>query len=256
MSFFLLLILINAFLKNGREILINLIDGSYKDKFWEKYNVLDSEIINIKNVIRGLTFVIDCKCDISNFHSLSVYNISCIMCQYFNLSKIETYDVMIGSLLHDIGKLAIPDEILKKESSLTKEEFEVMKNHVIYTYEILYNLKNDRILNIAANHHEKLNGKGYPRGISNLSLSERIVSVVDIFVALIQKRPYKEGFKKEKVIEILNRSVEVGEIDDKVVNSIIENYDYLESINSKVYNKYREKIKLLYNNCKNFIYKN
>ena len=167
MSFFLLLILINAFLKNGREILINLIDGSYKDKFWEKFNVLDSEIINIKNVIRGLTFVIDCKCDISNFHSLSVYNISCIMCQYFNLSKIETYDVMIGSLLHDIGKLAIPDEILKKESSLTKEEFEVMKNHVIYTYEILYNLKNDRILNIAANHHEKLNGKGYPRGISN-----------------------------------------------------------------------------------------
>lgn len=241
---------------NATEILNNLLDGSYKYKFWEEFNILDSEIISTEKIIECLAFIIDCKCYIEDFHSLSVSKTSCIICKYFNLSKIEYYNVMIGSLLHDIGKLAIPNEILKKESSLTKEEFEVMKKHVIYTYEILSNLKNDSILNIVANHHEKLNGKCYPRGISNLSLSERIVSVADIFIALIQKRPYKERFKKEKVIEILNKSVELGEIDNKVVNKIIENYDYLEAMNSMLYNKYREKILLLYNNYNKFICKN
>ncbi|WP_195988379.1 HD domain-containing phosphohydrolase [Clostridium sp. D53t1_180928_C8] len=241
---------------NATEILNNLLDGSYKCKFWEEFNLLDSGIVSIEKIIECLAFIIDCKCDIEDFHSLSVSNTSCIMCKYFNLNKTESYNVMVGSLLHDIGKIAIPDAILKKESSLTNEEFEVMKKHVIYTYEILSNLKNDSILNIAANHHEKLNGKGYPRGISNLSLSERIVSVADIFIALIQKRPYKERFKKEKVIEILNRSVKLGEIDNNVVKKVIENYDYLEAMNSMLYNKYREKIILLYNNYNKFIYKN
>lgn len=91
-----------------------MLDGSYKYKFWEEFNILDSEIISTEKIIECLAFIIDCKCYIEDFHSLSVSKTSCIICKYFNLSKIEYYNVMIGSLLHDIGKLAIPNEILKK----------------------------------------------------------------------------------------------------------------------------------------------
>lgn len=238
---------LNRFLDTNAKMAIeNVLNESYKENFWKEVDLLNYKVITIENIIVCLAFIIDCKCDITNFHSLSVSNTSCMLGKYFNLSENEYYNLKIGSLLHDIGKIAIPNEILKKEGSLTKAEFEIMKNHVVYTYEILSNLKHERILNIASNHHEKLNGKGYPRGISNLTLSEKIVAVADIFVALIQKRSYKDRFSKEKVIEILNNCVIKGEIDKEVVNTVIENYDYLEKMNNELYLLYNNEISLLY----------
>lgn len=247
---------LNRFLDTNAKMAIgNVLNESYKENFWKEVDALDYKVITIENIIACLAFIIDCKCDITNFHSLSVANTSCMLGKYFNLSENEYYNVKIGSLLHDIGKIAIPNEILKKEGTLTKDEFEIMKQHVVYTYEILSNLKNESILNIASNHHEKLNGKGYPRGISNLTLSGKIVAVADIFVALIQKRPYKDGFSKDKVIEILNKCVIKGEIDGEVVNKIIENYDYLEKMNNDLYSLYNNEIALLYDEYNNLLSK-
>lgn len=239
---------LNRFLDTNAKMAIeNVLNQSYKENFWKEVDALDHKVITIENIIVCLAFIIDCKCDITNFHSLSVANISCILGKYFNLSENEYYNVKIGSLLHDIGKIAIPNEILKKEGPLTKEEFEIMKQHVVYTYEILSNLSHEGILNIASNHHEKLNGKGYPRGLLDLTLSEKIVAVADIFVALIQKRSYKDGFSKDKVIEILSNCANKGEIDGEVVKKVIENYDYLEKMNNQLYSLYNHEITLLYN---------
>lgn len=240
---------------NAIEALSNLLNESYKENFWKEFDIVDYKIITIEKIIACLAFIIDCKCDITNFHSLSVSNTSCIIGKYFNLSKSEYYNIKIGSLLHDVGKIAIPNEILKKEGPLTKDEFDIMKQHVVYTYEILSNLKHESILNIASNHHEKLNGKGYPRGISNLTLSEKIVAVADMFVALIQKRSYKEAFSKDKVIKILNECVIKGQIDGEVVNKVIENYDYLEVMNKRLYDNYRRKIDSLNNEYSKFLSK-
>ena len=241
--------------KNAIESLSNLINGSYKESFWREFDTLDYKVITIEHIIVCLAFIIDCKCDITNFHSLSVSNTSCMIGKYFNLNKNEYYNLKIGSLLHDIGKIAIPNEILKKEGALTEDEFEIMKKHVVYTYEILSNLKHETILNIASNHHEKLNGKGYSRGLFDLTLSEKIVAVADIFVALIQKRSYKDGFSKDKVIEILNTCVIKGEIDKEVVNKVIENYDYLEKMNNELYLLYNNEISLLYDEYNNILSK-
>lgn len=227
---------------NGREAIRNLLDGSYIEKFWGYFDNIDFKKHDNRKIIKCLAFIIDCKCDITNFHSLSVYNISCMLANYLNIDKKEKEKIKMASLLHDIGKIAIPDEILKKESRLTKDEFNIMKQHVVYTYEILSYLNNEDILNIASNHHEKLNGKGYPRGISELSISERIVAVADIFSALIQKRSYKRELPKEQVIDILNNCVRLNEIDGDVVNKIIENYDYLEMTNNKLLNFYNKKV--------------
>lgn len=230
---------------NAIEAFTNLINEGYKEKVWECFDNMDYKNITEKEMMECIAFLIDCKCDITNFHSLSVSNISCILAKYFNLNKVEEDEIRIGSLLHDIGKIVIPDEILKKEGSLTEEEFKIMKKHVVYTYEILKNLKNERVLNIASNHHEKLNGKGYPRGISNLSFSEKIVAVADIFVALVEKRQYKDSFPKEKVVNILNNCVALGEIDGEVVNKVIENYDCLANENDKLFQFYNNKLLLL-----------
>ncbi|MEN8075328.1 HD domain-containing phosphohydrolase [Clostridioides difficile] len=229
---------------NANEVIRNLLDGSYIEKIWGYFDNIDLKKHGNRRIIKCLAFIVDCKCDITNFHSLSVYNISCMLAKYLNIDKKEKEKekIEMASLLHDIGKIAIPDEILKKESSLTKDEFNIMKQHIVYTYEILSYLNHEDILNIASNHHEKLNGKGYPRGISELSISERIVAVADIFSALIQKRSYKKQFPKEQVIDILNNCVRLNEIDDYVVNKIIENYDYLELTNNKLLNFYNKKV--------------
>ena len=240
---------------NGTKTLTNLLNGSYEEIFWREFDILNYKVITIEKIIWCLAFIIDCKCDTTNFHSLSVSNTSCILGKYFKLDKSEYYNLKRGSLLHDIGKIVIPDEILKKEGSLTKDEFDIMKQHVVYTYEILSNLNHESILNIASNHHEKLNGKGYPRGISDLTLSEKIVAVADIFVALVQKRSYKEGFEKDKVIEILNKCVINSEIDGEVVNKVIENYDYLEMMNKRLYDSYIRKINSLQDSYKEFFSK-
>lgn len=247
---------LNRFLDTNAKMAIeNVLNESYKENFWKEVDLLNYKVITIEDIIVCLAFIIDCKCDITNFHSLSVSNTSCMLGKYFNLSENEYYNLKIGSLLHDIGKIAIPNEILKKEGPLTKAEFEIMKQHVVYTYEILSNLKHEHILNIASNHHEKLNGKGYPRGLSDLTLSEKIVAVADIFVALIQKRSYKDGFSKDKVIEILSNCANKGEIDREVVKKVIENYDYLEKMNNQLYSLYNHEITLLYNEYNNLLSK-
>ena len=247
---------LNRFLDTNAKMAIeNVLNESYKENFWKEVDLLNYKVITIEDIIVCLAFIIDCKCDITNFHSLSVSNTSCMLGKYFNLSENEYYNLKIGSLLHDIGKIAIPNEILKKEGPLTKAEFEIMKQHVVYTYEILSNLKHEHILNIASNHHEKLNGKGYPRGLSDLTLSEKIVAVADIFVALIQKRSYKDGFSKDKVIEILSNCANKGEIDGEVVKKVIENYDYLEKMNNQLYSLYNHEITLLYNEYNNLLSK-
>lgn len=247
---------LNRFLDTNAKMAIeNVLNESYKENFWKEVDLLNYKVITIEDIIVCLAFIIDCKCDITNFHSLSVSNTSCMLGKYFNLSENEYYNLKIGSLLHDIGKIAIPNEILKKEGPLTKAEFEIMKQHVVYTYEILSNLKHEQILNIASNHHEKLNGKGYPRGLSDLTLSEKIVAVADIFVALIQKRSYKDGFSKDKVIEILSNCANKGEIDREVVKKVIENYDYLEKMNNQLYSLYNHEITLLYNEYNNLLSK-
>lgn len=247
---------LNRFLDTNAKMAIeNVLNESYKENFWKEVDLLNYKVITIEDIILCLAFIIDCKCDITNFHSLSVSNTSCMLGKYFNLSENEYYNLKIGSLLHDIGKIAIPNEILKKEGPLTKAEFEIMKQHAVYTYEILSNLKHKHILNIASNHHEKLNGKGYPRGLSDLTLSEKIVAVADIFVALIQKRSYKDGFSKDKVIEILSNCANKGEIDGEVVKKVIENYDYLEKMNNQLYSLYNDEITLLYNEYNNLLSK-
>lgn len=142
--------------------------------------------------------------------------------------------VYMFSPLHDIGKIAIPDGILLKESSLTENEMEVMKTHTVSGLEMindllvnfgLDNISHTEILkNIALSHHEKMNGSGYPEQKSgeDIPLEARIVAVADIFDALTSKRPYKEAWGNQDAFELLQK-LSGEELDATCVNALIEN---------------------------------
>ena len=136
-------------------------------------------------------------------------------------SDIEKF-YMAGAL-HDIGKMAIGNEILEKPGRLTDEEFSRMKNHAGYTYMILSEVEDfDEVRDWAALHHEKLDGTGYPFGKTapELSKPERIMACVDIYQALTEARPYKDGMPHDKACSILDDMAQKGWIDASVTDNI------------------------------------
>ncbi len=130
-----------------------------------------------------------------------------------------------GAYLHDIGKLAIPDEILRKPGKLTQEEFEIIKRHVIYGYDLIKNIEGlpETTKNVVLYHHEWWNGKGYMKGLSGrqIPLEARIFAIIDVFDALISKRPYKEAWPIEKALEEIGK--EIGtHFDPTVVEAFLD----------------------------------
>ena len=142
---------------------------------------------------------------------------------------------------HDIGKVGIPDSILLAPRKLTKDEFELIKNHSKIGYDILKEAETlEFAAEIANSHHEKYNGKGYPQGLSGeeIPLSGRIIALADVYDALRSKRPYKEPWDHEKVVELIKS--ERGEhFDPTIVDVFLEN----EQEFFRISEKYMEKIK-------------
>ena len=140
-------------------------------------------------------------------HSVDVATMAMIIAKKKKMSKQEIYDIGIAGLLHDIGKSKIPNEILNKPGKLTDEEFEVMKQHTVQGYNILKDKStlSDNIKLGVLQHHEKINGRGYPLGLesSQITTFAKIMSVVDIYDALVTERPYKPGFSPRDAVEMI-----------------------------------------------------
>ncbi len=140
-------------------------------------------------------------------HSVDVATISMIVAKKLEMSREEIYDIGIAGLLHDIGKSKIPNEILNKPGRLTDEEFEIMKKHSVFGYRILQENKDikEPIKLAVLQHHEKINCNGYPMGVGadQICTYAKILSVVDIYDALVTERPYKQGFSPRDAVEML-----------------------------------------------------
>jgi len=144
--------------------------------------------------------------------------------------------IMWGAYVHDIGKIAIPDYILLKPGRLTKEEFEIMKKHVWYGYELISGIKGipEATRNVVLYHHEKWDGTGYLKGLKgeDIPLEARIFAIIDVFDALISKRPYKEAWPIEKAITII-RENSGSHFDPKLVDiflHLVKDTDLIEKL--------------------------
>lgn len=161
-----------------------------------------------------------------------------------NLDDEYIENVFLFSPLHDIGKIAITDEILKKRGKLTEEESLIMRTHALKGREIIDSMlidhgldsfENINILrNIAEYHHEAVNGTGYPNGLmgNEIPLEARIVAVADVFDALTSKRPYKEAWSNHDAYAMLQR-LAGGQLDRECVEALIANKDHVEEIQNE-----------------------
>ena len=149
-------------------------------------------------------------------HSIETAKIAVIIAEQFGYTEEQLEMLYYGAMLHDVGKMKIDKSILHSKNKLSDEEFAEIKKHSQYSYEMLKDFP-EEVREIAYHHHEKLNGKGYPNGLTENELSEfdKIVAVADITSALNTKRAYKEQFSAEKITSILNSCVENGELVEK-----------------------------------------
>ncbi|MDE6318271.1 MAG: HD domain-containing protein, partial [Lachnospiraceae bacterium] len=160
-------------------------------------------------------------------HTLATVNFAEQLGRLSRVSGKDLRDLHYGALLHDLGKIAIPLNILESTGRLSDEEMKVMKAHVRITEMILEGVVDDDVLQIAVRHHEKLDGTGYHKGLSaaDMTLPQQIIAVADILSALYGKRSYKEAFSKEKILSIMNSDADNGKINRSVVTTLENNYD-------------------------------
>jgi putative nucleotidyltransferase with HDIG domain len=156
-------------------------------------------------------------------HSRSVTKLALDTARVMNCSACEIESLKISSLLHDIGKIAIPDYILLKPGHLTNEEYEIIKNHPAIGENILRSIalfKDAR--KIIRHHHERWDGKGYPDGLSgeNIPFHSRMLGVADSFDAMVTDRPYRKALKTDEAIAELQRNRNI-QFDKNVVDAFM-----------------------------------
>ena len=178
---------------------------------------------DIRKVTTVFSKIIDCKSEFTARHSQGLTEKTEIMSDYYNKERKEKIKLLIAADLHDIGKLTVPNSILDKPSALTDEEFKVMRTHTYYTRVCLESLEGfEDITEWASNHHEKLDGSGYPYGFNadRLDFNSRLMGCLDIYQALTEDRPYREGMSHESTIKILRGMVDQGLIEKSIVEDI------------------------------------
>ena len=161
---------------------------------------------SIDKICMAFAEVIDAKSPFTYRHSNGVAETAVEIGQWLGMNSKSLKLLRRAALLHDIGKLSVPNSVLEKPAKLTSDEWTVVKAHPYYTFEILNKIPGfERLSQDAAAHHEKLDGSGYWRGWGSEQLSRfaRILAVADIFDALHAKRPYRDGMPLEKVFQML-----------------------------------------------------
>lgn len=158
--------------------------------------------------IAGWSHAMDLRDRETEGHSRRVTDLTLKLAKAFGISDTELTHIRHGALLHDMGKLGIPDSILQKPNTLTEEEWTTMRKHPQFAYDMLYPIEYLRsALDIPFCHHEKWDGTGYPRGLKGgeIPLPARIFAVVDVWDALISDRPYRNAWKKEEAFEYIRK---------------------------------------------------
>ena len=157
-------------------------------------------------------------------HSVHVADMTVRLAVEFGLSDKEIQDIRRGALMHDVGKIGIPEGILLKPGKLTEEEWLAVRNHPKFAYDMLYPVSYLRSsLDIPYCHHEKWDGTGFPRGLKgkDIPLSARIFAVADVYDALTSERPYRKAWSKQKTLEYI-QSQSGKHFDPKVVEVFLK----------------------------------
>ncbi len=210
------------FLRTVANTLAGLIDRA---KAQNKINSMNADLIlAYDSTLEGWAKALDLRDKETGDHTLRVAELTIDLARSMGTPNDDLIHIWRGALLHDIGKMSIPDRTLKKADSLTAKEWETMRQHPQNAYDMLSSIPYlEKALDIPYCHHEKWDGSGYPRGLKgeDIPLAARIFSVVDVWDALRSDRPYRLAWDDEKVVRYIRERAGV-EFDPQVVDAFFE----------------------------------
>ncbi|HID39287.1 MAG TPA: response regulator, partial [Calditrichaeota bacterium] len=188
-----------------------------------------------ERIFYSLAVTVESKDRNTKGHCKRLANYGQLLAEQIGLGDEDIYAVRRGGILHDIGNLAVDEEILLKPGLLTKEEYEIVKKHTEEGEKICKPMKTlENILPIIRQHHERFDGSGYPDGLQGeeISLAARIIALADSFDALTSSRIYRGAYSKEEALAILDKEAEMGKWDKHLYHefkTLLKKYniDYL-----------------------------
>jgi len=186
-----------------------------------------------KSVVLSLARSIEAKHSLTNGHSDRLADCALQLGENLGLTEEDLEELRLACLLHDIGKMAVPDRILLKPARLNPQEIEIMRQHPVTGEQICAPLKSLRpILPLIRHHHERIDGTGYPDGLygDEIPLKVRILQVADVYDALVNDRPYREALSSDEALGILHQEATYGWLDASLVwkfTNICQMGDYL-----------------------------
>lgn len=196
-------------------------------KLFENLQKTKTELLlAYESTIEGWSYAMDLRDRETEGHSQRVTEITLRLAQELGMKEQDLIQVKRGALLHDIGKLGVPDAILFKPDKLSDEEWAIMRKHPVYASEMLIRIDYLKpAIDIPYCHHERWDGSGYPRGLKGeeIPLSARIFAIADTYDALSSDRPYRSAWQREKIIEYIKEQ-RGKSFDPKVVDAFLKIY--------------------------------
>jgi HD-GYP domain-containing protein (c-di-GMP phosphodiesterase class II) len=178
---------------------------------------------DVRSLVNLFSYIVDAKSPFTAEHSIGVGRLARYLGEQMELPEKSCDTLELAGLLHDLGKLRVPDQYIEKPGRLTPQEYSLVQRHSFDTYNVLKNIPGfEEIALWTSQHHERLDGSGYPYHLCDaaLSLEARIVAVADVFQALSQDRPYRSAMQPAEVLGVLQEDAEAGKLDKQVVASV------------------------------------
>lgn len=189
-----------------------------------KYNNENIKKELLMDSVLALAEAVDAKDDYTGKHSKMVSKYSILLAEKLGITENKKNRLRVGALLHDCGKIGIPDNIIHKSQKLSESEFAIIKEHTLLGYNIIKHITDDEeIINCVRSHHERWDGRGYPDGLQGdaIHLFARIVCIADVYHAMTSDRPYRKALTQEEAIEELIRT-KGTQFDPKLVDIFVE----------------------------------
>ena len=229
----------------------------------QKFNLLNNKTVILKDLrelfyktIKLIAAALDAKDPYTHGHSMRVTMYSMILAKKLNLDDTMLEEIETAGLLHDIGKIGIPQSILCKPGKLTNEEFEVMKSHPEQGEKMLKDIKKLTLIsNWLRTHHEKWDGTGYPNGLKGeeIPLSGRIIALADTYDAMTSDRPYRKALSHETAIDEIKRCAGT-QFDPVLAQLFIDNQEEISAAKEnpeEYYDKYSYLLKIINQTAEN-----
>lgn len=196
-------------------------------------DTLELDLHGLLSLSQVFAKIIDFRSPFTATHSSGVAASAAALASHAGCSERECEMMKVAGYFHDLGKLAVPTEILEKPDRLTPRQQEIVRCHPFFTYRTMENIDGLATINSwGAFHHETLDGKGYPFRLTKrtLPLGSRIMSVADVFTAITEDRPYRAGMSADRAFAVMNTMVANSALDGNVVNLLAKNFDEINSI--------------------------